>query len=275
MTLAFRPAVMLHGRSKSRIHRHYGAAGPFHQEGEGGPTYRPYTRPMIMPQSTALILDAAAFAATCYTDQRRTHAGDVPAVNHAINVAREIATTAGVDNASVLAAALLHDVIEDTDITADQLAERFGASVAEMVAECSDDPDLKRKERKAAQIEQAPNISPGAKLIKLADKLCNIREIHGADDGEWSLKKRQRYLEWADEVVTALGKVNESLERAYWTESKETAALIGPSPKKVSKADKKANKKARKEEKAAKRAAEEEAESVLATATLEPVESGR
>lgn len=274
MTFVFRPAVMTHGRSKSRIHRHYGAAGPFLQEGEGGPTYRPYTRPMIMPQSTALILDAAAFAATCYSDQRRTHAGDVPAVNHAISVAREIATTAGIDNASVLAAALLHDVIEDTDITADQLAERFGASVAEMVAECSDDPDLKRKERKAAQIEHAPNISPGAKLIKLADKLCNIREIHAADDGEWSLKKRQRYLEWADEVVTALGQVNESLERAYWTESKETAALIGPAPKKVNKAEKKARKKARKADKAARGAAEEveEADAALATASLDPIE---
>lgn len=218
--------MITYGRRKLRIYRHYGAATML-DEHAGGPTYRPLTRPQLMPQSTPLLLDAAAFAASRHVDQRRKHAGDEPYVNHVLQVAREISFTGGIDNAAVLAAAILHDVIEDSDTTAEQIAERFGASVAEMVVECTDDKELPRKERRALQVEHAPNISPGAKLIKLADKLCNVRDIRTANDDVWSRKKRRKYIEWANEVVTALGQVNEALERAYWAESQASAALLG------------------------------------------------
>jgi hypothetical protein len=256
-----------YGRRKLRIYRHYGAA-PLLDELAGGPAYRPLTRPQLMPQSTPLLLDAAAFAASRHVDQRRKHAGDEPYVNHVLQVAREISFTGGIDNAAVLAAAILHDVIEDSDTTADQIAERFGASVAEMVVECTDDKELPRKERRALQVEHAPNISPGAKLIKLADKLCNVRDIRTADDTVWSRKKRRKYIEWANEVVTALGQVNEALERAYWAESQASAAVLDSGTQDAdvtARAEKKAKKgKGKKEKKGRKKREAEATESEMA-----------
>ncbi len=265
--------MITYGRRKLRIYRHYGAATMLDEQA-GGPTYRPFTRPQLMPQSTPLLLDAAAFAASRHVDQRRKHAGDEPYVNHVLQVAREISFTGGIDNAAVLAAAILHDVIEDSDTTAEQIAERFGASVAEMVVECTDDKDLPRKERRALQVEHAPNISPGAKLIKLADKLCNVRDIRTADDDVWSRKKRRKYIEWANEVVTALGQVNEALERAYWAESQASAAMLDTVTEEATEASDKASKKEKKEkakkEKKGRKKREAETEGEMAGAVAAP-----
>ncbi len=176
-----------------------------------------------MPSLSSFVLDAAAFAAARHADQRRKHCDGAPYINHLLEVAREISVTAGNDDPATLAAALLHDALEATDSTAGEIAERFGAKVAELVLECSDDASLSRKERKQAQIDHAPNLTPSAKLIKLADKLCNVRDVRIAPSKKWSTKRRKAYVEWAGKVVTALGPVNDVLEKSFWDESEAAA----------------------------------------------------
>lgn len=176
-----------------------------------------------MPSLSSFVLDAASLAATRHADQTRKHSDGAPYINHLLDVAREISVTAGNDDPATLAAALLHDTLEETDATAGEIAERFGAKVAEMVLECTDDASLSRKERKQAQIDHAPNLSPGAKLIKLADKLCNVRDARTSASKKWSGKQRRKYVEWAGKVVTALGPVNDVLEKAFWDEAEAAA----------------------------------------------------
>lgn len=176
-----------------------------------------------VPSLSSFVLDAATFAASRHANQRRKHCDGGPYVNHLLEVAREISVTAGNDDPATLAAALLHDTLESTEGTAGEIAERFGAKVAEMVLECTDDGSLSRKERKQAQIDHAPNLSPGAKLIKLADKLCNVRDVRVAPSKKWSTKRRRAYVEWAGKVVTALGPVNDVLEKAFWDEAEAAA----------------------------------------------------
>ncbi len=177
----------------------------------------------LVPSLSSFVLDAATFAAARHADQRRKHCDGAPYINHLLEVAREISVTAGNDDPATLAAALLHDALEATDSTAGEIAERFGAKVAELVLECSDDASLSRKERKQAQIDHAPNLTPSAKLIKLADKLCNVRDVRIAPSKKWSTKRRKAYVEWAGKVVTALGPVNDVLEKSFWDESEAAA----------------------------------------------------
>lgn len=75
-------------------------------------------------------------------------------------------------------AALLHDTVEDTATTLAELEERFGAAVRRVVEEVTDDKRLPKAERKRLQIERAPTCSRRAKLVKLADKLHNLRDLN-------------------------------------------------------------------------------------------------
>ena len=165
----------------------------------------------------ALVLRAAEFAAHKHRNQRRKGGGQRPYIGHCIEVARIIADVGKVDDANVLAAALLHDTIEDTDTTRDELREEFGSVIDDLVAEMTDEKSLESSARKQAQITHAPHLTDGAKLIKLGDKIANVREI-GIDPPEtWSLKRRQEYFEWAEKVVNAVGRINPPLEELFRT----------------------------------------------------------
>ena len=163
----------------------------------------------------ALVLRATEFAADKHRKQRRKGATQRPYVGHCIEVARLIAEVGKVADENVLAAALLHDTVEDTDTTREELREQFGAVIDDMVAEVTDDKSLDSEVRKAAQIAHAPHLTDGAKVIKLADKICNVREI-GVDPPEnWSIARRQEYFDWSAQVVDAIGRVNPELERLF------------------------------------------------------------
>ena len=126
-----------------------------------------------------------------------------------------IAEVGMVDNAEILAAALLHDTLEDTDTTRKELTKEFGPKVDDLVAQVTDDQSLEKDERKKQQVERAPHLSPGAKLIKIADKISNVREIaHDPPEG-WDQKRREKYFEHAKKVVDAMGSVNPELERVF------------------------------------------------------------
>jgi guanosine-3',5'-bis(diphosphate) 3'-pyrophosphohydrolase len=76
-----------------------------------------------------------------------------------------------VRDTSVIAAAILHDTVEDTLTTSEDVELRFGNEIRALVDEVSDDKNLEKEERKQLQVEHAPTLSPPAKQIKLSDKI--------------------------------------------------------------------------------------------------------
>ncbi|HMO14893.1 MAG TPA: HD domain-containing protein [Pirellulaceae bacterium] len=164
------------------------------------------------------LLRALEFAAIKHCLQRRKSGSDVPYINHPIKVARLLAEVAGVEDETVLLAAILHDTLEDTDTTAQELEAEFGSCVRAMVEEVTDDKQLPRAQRKQLQIEHAPHLSTGAALIKLADKICNVTDLSLSPPPEWTTERRRQYLIWAEMVVQALPPVNEALETKFYEE---------------------------------------------------------
>ncbi len=161
------------------------------------------------------ILQAADFAARMHTNQRRKDADASPYINHPIRVAETLWRTGGVHDPAVLVAAILHDTIEDTEATYENLLEEFGTEIAGIVQEVSDDKSLDKQVRKQLQIEHAPFISDKAKLVKLADKICNVEDICSHPPRDWPLTRRRDYLDWAAAVVNGLRGVNSSLEAEF------------------------------------------------------------
>jgi guanosine-3',5'-bis(diphosphate) 3'-pyrophosphohydrolase len=162
-----------------------------------------------------LLLRALAFAAHKHRDQRRKDAEASPYINHPIALAEVLVREGGVTDVEVLAAALLHDTIEDTDTTLDELRGQFGERIAAMVAEVTDDKDLPKVERKRLQVVHAGGLSPGARLVKLADKICNLRDVAERPPAKWDLQRRQEYFEWARQVIDGLRGANAALEAAF------------------------------------------------------------
>ena len=161
------------------------------------------------------LFDALRFAAERHRTQLRKGVDGYPYVNHVIAVT-ELLARSGVDDTVTLQAALLHDTIEDTETTADEIAERFGAAVRDVVLEVTDDKRLPKEERKRLQIVHAPSLSDRAKRIKLADKTCNVVDIAHDPPPDWSLTRRLEYLAWAEAVVHhCLGVGPAALEQAW------------------------------------------------------------
>ena len=163
----------------------------------------------------ALIMEAASFAAERHRTQRRKDAEASPYINHPLALASLLAGEGGVTDATVLAAALLHDTVEDTETSPDEIAERFGADVAAIVAEVTDDKSLHWTERKRLQVVKAASKSDRAKLVKLADKVCNLRDLAATPPADWSKERRLQYFRWAKEVVAGLRGASPALERVF------------------------------------------------------------
>lgn len=168
-----------------------------------------------MDESTGLLLKALRFASQKHSDQRRKNAKASPYINHPIQVAQILWDVAGARDETLLIAAILHDTIEDTDATPDQIKTEFGEEVLALVLEVTDDKSLPKQTRKRLQVEHAPHKSYKAKLLKLADKISNVGDIINWPPRDWSLERRQEYLLWTEKVVAGLRGVNEMLERQY------------------------------------------------------------
>lgn len=173
------------------------------------------------------LLRAAEFAARKHRDQRRKDPDASPYINHPVTVARLLADIGGVSDVEVLAAALLHDTIEDTNTTGDELEAEFGRRVRELVEAVTDDRSLSKSERKRLQVEHAAHLDPDAAVIKVADKIANIRDVAQHPPAGWDQSRRTEYLDWAESVVNACPACNPSL-LATFRESLESgrAALI-------------------------------------------------
>ena len=161
------------------------------------------------------LLAAIAFAAHKHRDQRRKDAAASPYINHPIALANVLANEGGIDDERVLIAAILHDTIEDTETTEHELVREFGQEIATIVMEVTDDKSLPKAERKRLQFEHAATISRRAKLVKLADKICNLRDVDGSPPVNWDLTRKQEYFDWAKDVVGGLRGAHPALEHIF------------------------------------------------------------
>ena len=168
------------------------------------------------------LLKAASFAAKKHKTQKRKGADGEPYINHPLEVANLLANVGKVEDFDVLTAAILHDTIEDTETTAEKITELFGEKVCGLVLEVTDNRSLPKAERKQLQIEHAPHLSHGAKLIKLGDKISNIKDIMTNPPHDWSIERKREYVDWGERVVAGLRGANAELEK-YFDELAEKA----------------------------------------------------
>jgi (p)ppGpp synthase/HD superfamily hydrolase len=126
-----------------------------------------------------------------------------------------LAAEGDVSDEVTLIAAALHDTVEDTQTTFEELDEHFGPEVARLVRELTDDKSLEKAQRKLLQIEHAPKSSIRAKQLKIADKICNIRDITDTPPADWSLRRRREYLTWSERVVDGCRGVNAKLDYVF------------------------------------------------------------
>lgn len=169
---------------------------------------------LVVPASALKrVLAATAFAAKYHRHQQRKNAERTPYVNHPIRVALNLAR-AGVTDDDVLVAALLHDTVEDTTATIEDVRAAFGDRVASIVAEVTDDKSLPKDERKRLQIVNAPHKSAEAKLVKLADKLDNLGDLLNEIPQGWGVIRVRGYFAWAHAVIAGLRGTNAWLEDA-------------------------------------------------------------
>ena len=182
---------------------------------------------MDFSETTGQLLEAIRFAAEKHRNQRRKDSEQSPYVNHPIEVTQLLWEVGGVRDIDVLLAAILHDTVEDTDTRPEEIRERFGVQVLSFVMEVTDDKSLPKEKRKRLQIENAAHKSYGAKLIKLADKACNVRNLVTMPPKDWSLERRQEYLLWTEKVVAGLRGTNAALEEYYDHELASGKMLLG------------------------------------------------
>jgi len=160
-------------------------------------------------------VQALAFAADKHKNQRRKDAQITPYINHPIDLVNVLVNQGGVVSWDVLCAALLHYVIEDTETTEEELLAHFGKKVTAIVKEVTDDKSLAKDVRKRLQVEHAPFASHEAKLVKLADKICNVSDILSSPPTGWDLKRKQEYFAWSAAVVLGIRGTNSKMEKVF------------------------------------------------------------
>ena len=169
----------------------------------------------VVANDLPLILKALEFASLKHRDQRRKDQNASPYINHPIALASVLCREGGIVDPVVQVAAILHDTLEDTQTTPEELRAEFGEKVASIVEEVTDDKNLPKAERKRLQIEHAAAISREAKLVKLADKICNVRDVADHPPARWDLARRREYFDWAKAVVDNMRGTHAELERRF------------------------------------------------------------
>ena len=162
-----------------------------------------------------LVIRALHFAAQKHSTQRRKDAAESPYINHPVALLDLLANEVGITDSDVLAAAALHDTIEDTGTTVAELSAIFGDRIAGIVMELTDDKSLHKDDRKRLQIEHAHKKSPAAARVKFADKICNVRDMAASPPAAWTLQRRRDYFDWAKAVVDGLPEVDAKLRELF------------------------------------------------------------
>lgn len=161
------------------------------------------------------IFDAAVFAAEKHQGAVRKNSQHSPYITHPLLVSKAIYQIGKIEETTILAAAILHDTIEDTKTTRVEIKKRFGENVLSIVLEVTDDKSLPKMTRKGLQILHAPDLSYEARIVKLADKLVNCRDILNDPPEDWSLQRRQNYIQWGADVIYKIRGTNQGLESAF------------------------------------------------------------
>lgn len=173
------------------------------------------------------LLNAIEFAAEKHKGQLRKGLSKTPFINHPIGVANILVNNGEHDNVDLLQAAILHDIVEDTNTTVIELTKIFGETICNIVLECTDDKNLASHLRKQAQIDCVLQASVNAKKLKLADKIANIKDIITDPPIGWDVERRLNYIKWANQVCCQINGVNKNLEILFKKEfEKAKAALL-------------------------------------------------
>jgi guanosine-3',5'-bis(diphosphate) 3'-pyrophosphohydrolase len=169
------------------------------------------------------ICSGIRFAAEKHRFQTRKNIEKTPYISHPIGVAYNLMGTGEVRETSVIIGALLHDTVEDTQTTFEEIESKFGKQVANLVREVTDDKSLAKEARKRLQVINASHKSKGAAQIKLADKLFNLNDLYNNPPSDWTQARIDRYYEWAQSVIDRLPVANDKLYDAveeiinqYW-----------------------------------------------------------
>ena len=179
---------------------------------------------------TTQLLRALEFAARKHRDQRRKGNHQAPYINHPIEVASLVARIGGCDDIAVLQAAILHDTIEDTDATPEEIEQQFGTEVRDLVLEMTDDMSLPSPQRKTEQVNRAATLSSRAKLIKIADKIANVGDIARHPPPDWSTERRRKYFDWTKQVVDQIRGSNAALEASYDEALRQAREILDAHP---------------------------------------------
>lgn len=170
----------------------------------------------------AAVLKALHFAADKHRVQRRKDPADTPFINHLIDVAEVLAGTGRITDVSMLQAAVLHDTLEDTDTTAEELEQSFGPHIRRIVEELTEDMSLRRTPRKQQIIDRAPHMSLEARQVKIADMISNLRSLRLEDSPDWPLRFRKQYVDFAEKVFAGCRGLNPRLDEVFKTTLTET-----------------------------------------------------
>lgn len=161
-----------------------------------------------------IILKAVRFAAEKHRDQRRKDERQTPYINHPIAVADTLRQF-GIEDVDVLVAAILHDVLEDTATSPEEITDAFGVRVLGIVQEMTDDKSLPKQRRKDLQVEDAPNLSEQARWVKLADKICNLSDMAKYSPVGWPLERCVAYVDWCEAVIAGMRGTHGGLEARF------------------------------------------------------------
>jgi guanosine-3',5'-bis(diphosphate) 3'-pyrophosphohydrolase len=164
-------------------------------------------------EQSLVLMRAISFAADRHRFQTRKDNDGTPYINHPIKVALTLMNKGNEFDADLLIAAVLHDTIEDTETTANEIEAMFGTNVMKIVLEVTDDKSLPKDERKRLQIVHASGKSIAAQKLKLADKICNVYDIIHSPPGNWTVERKLAYLSWAEQVLEGLSGANQHLEK--------------------------------------------------------------
>ncbi|MGB5291955.1 MAG: HD domain-containing protein [Lysobacterales bacterium] len=163
-----------------------------------------------------LLIKALSFAADKHRNQRRKNVDAFPYINHPISLVNILCNEVHITDVNVICSALLHDTVEDTETTEEELTAHFGKEISSIVMEVTDDQSITvRQKRKQLQIDHAPHISEPAKILKLADKISNLRDLAIDPPPSWSIARRREYFDWSKQVIDQLRGTHAELEALF------------------------------------------------------------
>lgn len=162
-----------------------------------------------------LLVDAYAFAADKHRSHKREDRHESPYINHLSELAHVLVTEAKIEDVTILAAAILHDTLEYTDTTVDELHTRFNSIITAIVEEVTDDKSLPETEQKRLRIMSTPTLSHAAKLVKLADLICNVGDVLDSPLPTWTNEECLEYIEWGKQLVDGLRGASPALEKRF------------------------------------------------------------